>query len=400
MKKVAVVKLNGGLGTTMGLTGPKSTIVIKEKKNFLELTFEQIRHVNNLFHCSVPLVLMNSFNTEAETKKFVSKATDLNIICFNQNQFPRLNRETLMPIAKSRDDPASCWYPPGHGDLYDSLLASGTLDLFAKTGIEYIFVSNIDNLGATIEPKILNRLFKQGNDVLIELTPKTPTDIKGGTVIRYPTEKGELGYKLLEIAQVPAPYVGEFKSVRKFSVFNTNNIWIKVSFLREALETGRLQLDVISNPKTVNDIPVLQLETACGAIVSCSTKVDVVSVPRIRFIPTKTCSDLILIMSNYYECAGGSLYVNPKRNFSTFPVMSLGPCFSKIKDLAQRCPSPPDLVEMESLTTVGDVTFGADVVIKGNVVIVAQESQKIVIPPKAVLDNVTVTGSLQIIPRN
>jgi UTP--glucose-1-phosphate uridylyltransferase len=182
-------------------------------------------------------------------------------------------------------------------------------------------------------------------------------------------------------------------------VFNTNNIWIRITFLINALETNQLKLDVISNPKVVDGIPIMQLETACGAIVACSTKVEVVSVPRSRFIPTKSCGDLVLIMSNYYETEHGSLRVSPKRNFDTIPQITLGPLYGKLKDLQSRMPSPPDLLELETLTVAGDVSFGAGASLRGNVVIAAKEGEKIAIPPGSVLDNVTVLGSLQIVPR-
>jgi UTP--glucose-1-phosphate uridylyltransferase len=393
------VKLNGGLGTTMGLSGPKSTIVVKDKKTFLEIVFDQIRRVNKTYGCSVPLLLMNSFSTEAETMPYVKKAADIEIICFNQNQFPRLHRSTLLPVAKTKEDPTSCWYPPGHGDLYDVLYHSGILKRLASRGIEYLFTSNIDNLGAVLDGKLLTLFASGSSDVQSELTPKLPADVKGGILIRYPNAKGELGYRLMDNAQCPPEHIEEYKSQRKFSMYHTNNIWIRIPFLIRTIETNQLKLDVISNPKVVDGIPVMQLETACGSIVMCSTNVKPVSVPRSRFIPTKSSADLILVMSNYYDLADGHLHVSPKRNFDTLPLISLSSHFVKIKELQARIPVIPDLLELESLTVAGDVSFGAGVSLRGNVVVAAKEGEKIAIPPGSVLDNVTVLGSLQIIPR-
>ena len=95
------------------------------------------------------------------------------------------------------------WYPPGHGDVYPSLKRSGLLDKFIKEGKEFIFISNIDNLGATVDVEILNLLLHPNNgnsscDFLMEVTDKTRADVKGGTLIRY-----EDRLQLLEIAQVP-----------------------------------------------------------------------------------------------------------------------------------------------------------------------------------------------------
>ena len=387
----------------MGLTGPKSSIIVKEKKSFLQLIFDQVRVLNKTFNCSVPLVLMNSFNTEAETKKFVAEAKDIDIICFNQHQFPRLDRETFLPMAQSKDAPGQFWYPPGHGDIFDSMLTSGTLDELRKRGIEMIFISNVDNLGANLSTKLLVHLNKSNNDVMIELTAKTPADVKGGTIIRYKFDNPtpEKVFKDLEIAQVPPQYVSEFKSLRKFSLFNTLNLWVRLPFVEEALKNGRLQLDVIQNPKVMDGHPVLQLETAAGSIVSCSARVDVVEVPRIRFIPTKTCADLSLVMSNFYiwDPETGTLQINPKRTFSSLPVISLGQGYSKLPEFRLRMPSIPAMDQLESLTVVGDVRFGAGVELRGNVVIVAEEGKTLFIPPGSIIDNVTVTGSLLFHPR-
>lgn len=403
LKKVAILKLNGGLGTTMGLSGPKSAIVVKEKKSFLELTFDQIRVLNKTYGVSVPLVLMNSFNTEVETKKFVEKASDIEVLCFNQHQFPRLDQATLLPLAESKDAPGKFWYPPGHGDLYDSLLTSGTLDILRKRGIEVIFISNVDNLGACLEPKLLVHLLKSSADVMIENTAKTQADIKGGTIIRYRTgsSPSETMFKDLETAQVPKEYLGEFKSIRKFSLFNTGNLWVRLPFIEDALKKETLQLDVIRNPKVLDGRPILQLETAAGSIVSCSPNVEVIDVPRIRFIPTKTSADLALIMSSFYvwDAETGRLLINPQRNFHNIPVMSLGPCIAKMPDFVSHMPSVPAMDQLESLTVVGDVRFGEGIVLRGNVVIVADEGKTLFIPSGSVIDNATVTGSLRIVPR-
>ena len=376
---------------------------MKEKKNFLQLIFEQVRVLNKTYGISVPLVLMCSFNTETETKKLVATAPDLDIICFNQHQFPRLDKTTLLPMAESKEAPGQYWYPPGHGDIFDSMYTSGVLDQLRSRGIEMIFISNVDNLGANLSPKLLVHLNKTPSDVMIELTRKTPADVKGGTIIRYKYDNPtpEKVFKDLEIAQVPPQYVSEFKSLRKFSLFNTLNLWVRLPFVAESLQAGRLQLDVIQNPKTMDGHPVLQLETAAGSIVSCSAKVDVVEVPRIRFIPTKTCADLSLVMSSFYQwdAESGTLKINPKRTFGSIPVISLGPAYGKLPDFHMRMPSVPAMDQLESLTVVGDVRFGANCELRGNVVIVADEGKTLFIPPGSVIDNCTITGSLRMIPR-
>lgn len=97
------------------------------------------------------------------------------------------------------------WYPPGHGDVYPSLKRSGLLDKFKKEGKEVVFISNIDNLGATVDIRILNQLLDSKDspapsDFVMEVTDKTRADVKGGTLIRF-----EEKLRLLEIAQVRMP---------------------------------------------------------------------------------------------------------------------------------------------------------------------------------------------------
>lgn len=103
-----------------------------------------------------------------------------------------------------------CRYPPGHGDLYDALTNSGLLDRLLAAGKEYIFVSNVDNLGATVDVNILQHMIDSDAEFLMEVTDKTKADVKGGTIIDY---EGQV--RLLEIAQVPNEHVEDFKSVRK-----------------------------------------------------------------------------------------------------------------------------------------------------------------------------------------
>lgn len=204
LNKLAVLKLNGGLGTTMGCVGPKSAIEVRDGMTFLDLTVRQIEHLNSANDVSVPLILMNSFNTDDETKRIIQKYSghQLQIMTFNQSRFPRIKKESLLPVPEKPNSSISEWYPPGHGDLYESLYNSGLLDRLLEQGKEYVFVSNVDNLGATVDPAILKHMIDSGAEFIMEVTDKTKADIKGGTLIDY---NGTV--RLLEIAQVPSEYV-------------------------------------------------------------------------------------------------------------------------------------------------------------------------------------------------
>lgn len=115
------------------------------------------------------------------------------------------------------------WYPPGHGDFYQSFYNSGLLDELIYQGREFVFLSNIDNMGATVDLNILNLCLRESHEFIMEVTDKTRADVKGGTLIQY---NGRL--RLLEVAQVPKDHLEDFKSVKKFNVFNTNNLWMNL----------------------------------------------------------------------------------------------------------------------------------------------------------------------------
>ncbi|KAM9857193.1 UTP--glucose-1-phosphate uridylyltransferase-like isoform 1-T1 [Aulostomus maculatus] len=402
LNKLAVVKLNGGLGTSMGCKGPKSLISVRNENTFLDLTVQQIEHLNKSFNADVPLVLMNSFNTDEETKKILQKYKHhrVKIHTFNQSRYPRINKESLLPIAKSmgvNGENVEAWYPPGHGDIYASFSNSGLLEKLIAEGKEYIFVSNIDNLGATVDLFILHHLMSQPPDkrceFIMEVTDKTRADVKGGTLIQY-----EDHLRLLEIAQVPKAHVDEFKSVTKFKIFNTNNLWISLPAIKRLQEKNSMDLEIIVNPKTLDGgLNVIQLETAVGAAIKSFNNAMGVNVPRSRFLPVKTSSDLLLVMSNLYSMDAGSLTMSKKREFPTTPHIKLGSSFTKVQDFLTRFESIPDMLELDHLTVSGDVTFGKNVSLKGTVIIIANHGDRIDIPAGAMLENKIVSGNLRIL---
>lgn len=220
-------------------------------------------------------------------------------------------------------------------------------------------------------------------EFLMEVTNKTKADVKGGTLIQY-----ENKLRLLEIAQVPKEHLEEFKSVKKFKFFNTNNLWIKLNAIDRVLNEGSMNLEIIVNNKTLdNNLNIIQLETAVGAAmksfngglgmynlifkffnftyVLCIVVLLGINVPRSRFLPVKKTSDLLLVMSNLYHMRNGSLSMSPLRMFPTTPLVKLGDKdFAKVKDFLSRFATIPDILELDHLTVSGDVTFGRNVSLK------------------------------------
>ncbi|EDP44062.1 hypothetical protein MGL_1459 [Malassezia globosa CBS 7966] len=347
LDKLAVLKLNGGLGTTMGCTGPKSVIEVREGMTFLDMSVRQIEHLNGTYNVNVPFILMNSFNTDDDTARVIQKYANHNveIMTFNQSRYPRINRDSLLPCPRSATSNKNLWYPPGHGDLFDAMNNSGLLDSLLAMGKEYVFVSNVDNLGAVVDLNIYQHMIETQAEFISEVTDKTKADVKGGTLIDY-----EGTVRLLEIAQ--------------------------------SLESGE---------------PVIQLETAVGAAIKHFRGAKGVNVPRSRFLPVKSCSDLLLITSDLYGLEHGKLVMNPQRQFNQTPVVKLGDNFKKVANYQKRFKSIPKMMELDHLTVMGDVSFGRNVVLKGTVIIVANEGNRIEIPDGAVLENKLVTGNLAII---
>jgi len=399
LSKLVVVKLNGGLGTSMGCTGPKSLIAVRSGLNFLDLTVQQIEHLNRTYDVDVPLVLMNSFNTDEDTKKVLRKYANcqVTIQMFNQHRFPRFNKETLLPVAQNDPyEPAEGWYPPGHGDVYRCLEEAGLIAHFKKLGKELVFMSNIDNLGATVDMNILAHLLENPEtEFCMEVTDKTRADVKGGTLIEY-----EGKARLLEIAQVPSHHVDEFKSVSKFKIFNTNNLWFKVDAIDRLCKSGEIDdMEVIANGKTLIDgTNVIQLETASGSGIKNFRNAIGINVPRSRFLPVKKTSDLMLVMSNLYEMKSGSLTMSDQRQFKTTPLIKLGDQhFQKFAKFRDRFNTIPDMLEADHVTISGDVTFGKGVTLKGTVIIIANHGDRIDIPAGTTLENKIVSGNLRIL---
>jgi len=393
--KLAVVKLNGGLGTSMGCVGPKSVIEVRQNQTFLDLLIKQIQSLNEDLGSDVPLILMNSFNTHDDTDKILERYhySGVTVKTFNQSMYPRIYKDSLLPMATRYDADKEDWYPPGHGDFYNSIYNSGLLDELLQMGKEYIFLSNVDNLAATVNLDILNHVIENNIDFLMEVTNKTLADVKGGTLV---DTEGVI--ELLEIAQVPSQHVQEFKSIKKFKIFNTNNLWIKAASIKELVESGALhQIDIIPNEKTVKGHRVIQLETAAGAAIQFFKNPQAVNVPRSRFLPVKSTSDLFIIQSDLYQLRNGTLVMNPNRPFPNGPIVQLGDKYKDIKNYMKHLAGNVNILELDRLTISGEVYLGRNVELRGSVIIVANDGCRIDIPDGSFLENKVVTGNLRIL---
>jgi UTP--glucose-1-phosphate uridylyltransferase len=376
LAKAVIVKLNGGLGTSMGMTKAKSLLPAKDGLSFLDVVARQTLALRRRFAVRLPLLLMDSFRTRADSlaalARYPELAADLPLD-FLQHQVPRVLKRDLSPVAWP-GEPEHEWCPPGHGDLYAALLTSGLLGALRARGFEYLFVSNADNLGAVLDADLLGYVAAERVPFLMEVIERSEADRKGGHLARR--RDGRL--VLREIAQCPEAELADFQDVRRHRYFNANNLWVNLHALHDVLERtgGVLGLPMIANEKPVDPADpssptVVQLETAMGAAIAVFEGARAVRVPRTRFVPVKTTGDLLVLWSDVYELTDDCRVVPSPRRTEAAPLVDLDPRFyRRVEDLERRFPhGAPSLVRARRLTVRGDVRFGRGVVVEGEATI-------------------------------
>jgi UTP--glucose-1-phosphate uridylyltransferase len=394
LDRVVAIRLNGGLGTSMGVQQPKSLIEAREGLSFLDVIAGQILALRERFGVRLPLVLMNSFATREATLAALARHPQLPSDLppdFLQGKEPKLRADDLQPVSWP-EQPSLEWCPPGHGDIYTALLASGLLETMIERGYRYAFVANSDNLGAVVEPRIARHLEAGAIPFLMEVVRGTEADRKGGHIARHLPD-GRL--VLRETAQTPPDEIDSFSDFRRWRYYNTNNLWIDLRALRELLERGdgAIDLPLIVNRKTVDprdpdSTPVIQLESAMGAAIGSFPGARALEVPRVRFAPVKTTDDLLLLRSDVYSLGEGMTVEPLPSRRDRLPFVDLDRRIYAILDAFEaRFPAgPPSLAEAERLVVRGDVTFAAGIVVHGAVTLDNDGRPPIALPPGTVLD--------------
>jgi UTP--glucose-1-phosphate uridylyltransferase len=381
LERTVVIKLNGGLGTSMGMTAPKSLLEVKDGLTFLDITVRQILALREQTGAQLPLVLMNSFATRDASLEALAPYDTLAVegvaADFVQSKAPKLAAGDLEPVSWPAD-PGLEWAPPGHGDLYPALASSGMLRGLLDAGYEYAFVANVDNLGAVMEPRILAWFARERIPFLMEVADRTEADRKGGHLAQR-AGGGAFGLVLREVAQTPDEDLDAFQDIARHRFFNTNTLWIDLRALDAVLEErgGVLGLPMIVNRKTVDpgdsgSPAVIQLETAMGAAIDVFDGARAIRVPRTRFAPVKTTNDLLALRSDAYVLHGdGRIALAPERAGEGAPLVDLDPeHFKLLRDFDARFPAgAPSLVACRRLTVRGDVAFGEGVVVRGTVTV-------------------------------
>ena len=365
--KSVIIKLNGGLGTSMGLSEAKSLLKVKNNLTFLDIIAKQA------INSKIPLVLMNSFNTQEKSLALLEKYSELESkipIDFLQHKIPKISSSTFKPVNFEQNTILE-WCPPGHGDIYTALVTSGILDILLNENIKYAFISNADNLGAVMDLDVLGYFAENKFPFLMEVAERTEADKKGGHLTMQPN--GQL--LLRESAQCSKVDKEEFQNIAKHKYFNTNNIWVNLKELKKILseKNNILGLPMIVNEKNVdprnpNSEKVFQLETAMGSAISVFEGASALVVPRTRFAPVKTTEDLLAVKSdNYILTNDFKVIINQHRKLKPL-VVNLDPNFYKlVDDIESRIPYPLSLVDCEEISIKGDYSFGENVKFVGKV---------------------------------
>lgn len=364
LAQTVVIKLNGGLGTSMGLDTPKGLLQVRDGKSFLDLTRHQVLTLRARSGVGLPLLLMNSFHTRGPSLEHLEGFSNPGLpLDFLQSKVPKIRQDNLEPV-EFPEDPELEWCPPGHGEIYAALRGGGMLEQLLQAGYRYAFVSNIDNLGATLEATLLNWFSHSGLDFAMEVTSRTEQDKKGGHLACL--AGGRLA--LRERSQCLPEDLPAFENIERHRFFNTNNLWLRL----EALwEQPLPSLPLIINRKPVDpthphSTPVYQLESAMGAAIACFARTQALEVPRTRFVPVKTLADLLLLRSDLYRLdENGRIDAVSSRPLPQVKLDSR--YYGTYHDFDGRFQAVPSLLKCDSLSLQGDIHFGPDVNLEGTV---------------------------------
>jgi UTP--glucose-1-phosphate uridylyltransferase len=386
LKKTVMIKLNGGLGTGMGMSKAKSLLPAKQGLSFLDII---IKHAGAQ---GSALILMNSARTRDDSLAIMRKYPHVREqekslpLDFEQSMNPKIEISTMQPV-KYPENRDMEWCPPGHGDLFTAIQAEGVLSKLLDSDCEYAFISNADNLCASLHPGILGYMAIQGIPFLMEVTRRTSGDRKGGHLARS-SRGGSL--LLRESAQCPEDDENSFQDIRKHRFFNTNNLWVNLEALRDILNRhdGVIPLPLIRNKKHVNPVddyspPVYQLESAMGAAINFFQGAAAMEVPRSRFLPVKSNEDLLVVRSDRIVLLHDDYTLTQCRS-CRYPEISVkldSRYYKNIEPWKKAFPGRiPSLKDCSEFCVSGPFLFRDNIVATGRVALVNRGTSRVEIP--------------------
>jgi UTP--glucose-1-phosphate uridylyltransferase len=361
LSTTAIIKLNGGLGTSMGLHRAKTLLPVRDNLNFLDIITGQVRYARNTYDVELPLLFMTSFRTRDDTLAYLARYPDLEVaqlgLDFPQNAEPKLLADDLTPVSWPAD-PSLEWCPPGHGDLYPALWGSGMLQKLLDAGFRYASVANGDNLGAAPDPKLAGWFASTAAPYAAEICSRTANDRKGGHLA---IRKSDGQLLLRDTAQTPPQDMKYFTDEHRHPYFHCNSLWLDLLQVRDALvERGVLGLSLIRNEKTVDPSDpttpkVIQIESAMGAAIEVFPGAQAIAVPRSRFLPVKTTNELLLLRSDVFALGEDFRLL---AQTAQLPRVDLDARYYKLlSDFDERFQVVPSLLDAEALIVHGDWLF-------------------------------------------
>ena len=369
LQQTVMIKLNGGLGTSMGLEAAKTLLPVRDGRTFLDLIVGQVRYARQRYDARLPLVFMDSFRTTDDTLAHLARHDDLAVaglpLDFLQNAEPKILADGLGPVTWPAD-PSLEWCPPGHGDLYPALWGTGLLDALIDAGFRYASVANGDNLGAAPNATLAGWFAASGAPYAAEVCPRTVNDRKGGH-LAVRVADGQL--ILRDTAQTAPEEMDFFTDEHRHPYFHANNLWLDLVQVRDILRerNGVLGLPLIRNEKTVDpgdptSPKVVQLESAMGAAIEVFPGATAIAVGRDRFLPVKTTNELMLLRSDVFELGeDGRL----RSQVDRIPEVDLGAAYKLIDDFDRLVQVVPSLRKAEALRVRGEWIFDEPAAVEG-----------------------------------
>ena len=372
LAKTVIIKLNGGLGTSMGLDSAKTLLEARDGLTFLDLIVAQVLHAREQHGVALPLLFMDSFRTHADTLAHLERYPELAVaglpLDFLQNLEPKVRADDLTPVSWPAE-PSLEWCPPGHGDLYPALWGSGLLGRLLAAGFRYASVANGDNLGAAPDPTLAGWFAQTGAPYAAELCPRTANDRKGGHLA---LRKSDGRLILRDTAQTAPEDMVYFTDEYRHPFFHANNLWLDLEQLDAVLTQrgGVLGLPMIRNEKTVDPADasspkVIQLETAMGTAIELFDGSRAIVVDRDRFLPVKTTNELMLVRSDVFALGADARL---RAQVERLPEVRLDARYYKlIDDFDARVRVVPSLRRATSFTVDGDWRFETPAQVTGEV---------------------------------
>ncbi|KAL9175722.1 hypothetical protein ABFS82_02G129800 [Erythranthe guttata] len=351
LDKLVILKFNGSLGTKIGFNGPKCAMEIGAGLTCLDLIIHQIEALNAKYGCNIPLLLVNGVNVHEDISKVLEKHSDKNIHSAIQSQDHLEDADNLLPSSAKGRDKQDEMNSVNLAKVFAPLVDAGKLDILLSQGKEYILMLTSDNLAHVVDPKILNHLIQNNVDFCLEVMPKS----------------SELEEKMLSPNEEDIPILTPKKDWKFI-----DTMWMNIDSVQGIM--GRVSAE--------NHLNISKLFDQHFAL----------SVPKSRYIPVETTSDLFLLQSDLYTLTDGTLTRNTARENPSDPSIELEPLFENVDDFKQRFKSIPSVVALDSLDVTGDVWFGTDITLKGKVSIHARLGMKIVIPDGTVLEDKIITS--------